>query len=105
MTAWLEGTVAGQTRWTARLLSLRVATPAGAPPVRFEAGQFGKLALDIEGERVARPYSFVNAPGPSLLEFFYAIVDQGPLSPRLAKMDRGDRVFLAPNAAGVSRAV
>ena len=89
-----------QTRWTARLLSLRVVIPKDSPPVRFEAGQFGKLALDIEGEQVARPYSFVNAPGDSPLEFFYAIVDGGPLSPRLAKLDRGDKVFLASGAAG-----
>jgi ferredoxin--NADP+ reductase len=100
VTAWLEGTVAGQTRWTSRLLSLRIAMPAGAPLVRFEAGQFGKLALDIEGERVARPYSFVNPPGDAPLEFFYAIVDQGPLSPRLAMLDTGDKVFLASSAAG-----
>jgi len=100
MTTWLEATVAAQTRWTPRLLSLRVAPPGGASVVRFEAGQFGKLALDIGGERVARPYSFVNAPGTSPLEFFYAIVDAGPLSPRLAMLDRGDKVLLAPSAAG-----
>jgi ferredoxin--NADP+ reductase len=96
--AWIEGTVAGQTQWTGRLLSLRVETPAGAPA--FEAGQFARLALDIDGERIARPYSFVNAPGAAPLEFYYAIVDEGPLSPRLAKLTAGDRVYVAPNPAG-----
>jgi len=100
MSAWLEGTVVGQMRWTDRLLSLKVETPADATGVRFEAGQFGKLALDIEGERVARPYSFVNAPGTRPLEFYYAIVEGGPLSPRLAGLDAGDKVLVAPSAAG-----
>ena len=94
--AWIEGTVASQTRWSDRLLSLKVEAPA----VPFEAGQFARLALDIGGERIARPYSFVNAPGAAPLEFYYAIVGQGPLSPRLAKLAAGDRVYVAPNPAG-----
>ena len=36
MTHWREGTVVGQTRWTGRLLSLKVDAPVEA----FEAGQF-----------------------------------------------------------------
>ncbi len=96
MSAWLEGTVVGQTRWTDRLLSLKVDAPMGP----FEAGQFAKLALDIDGERVARPYSFVNPPGAGTLEFYYAILAAGPLSPRLAALAQGDRVFLSANPAG-----
>ena len=45
-------------RWTDKLYSLQL-TADIAP---FTAGQFTRLALDIDGERVARPYSFVNAP-------------------------------------------
>ena len=100
MTTWLEATVAGHKRWTDRLLSLQVAPPADAPGVPFEAGQFGKLALDVDGERIARPYSFVNAPGAGPLEFYYAIVEGGPLSPRLAALQAGDKVLIASTAAG-----
>lgn len=100
MTTWLEGTVAGQTRWTDRLLSLRVEVPGEAPGIRFEAGQFGKVALDVGGERIGRPYSFVNAPDARTLEFFYAVVDGGPLSPRLARLRAGDKVYLSSSAAG-----
>lgn len=96
MSAWLEGTVVGQTRWTDRLLSLKVDAPMGP----FEAGQFAKLALDIDGERIARPYSFVNPPGEGTLEFYYAIVATGPLSPRLAALAPGDRVLLSAGPAG-----
>jgi len=96
MSKWLEGRVVGQTRWTDRLCSLRVRAPFGP----FTAGQFTKLALDIGGERVARPYSLVNAPGAEPLEFYYNVVQAGPLSPRLAALGAGDAVHVAPNPAG-----
>lgn len=67
MSKWLEGRVVGQMRWSDRLYSLQVQAPFGP----FEAGQFTKLALDIDGERIARPYSLVNAPGAAPLEFYY----------------------------------
>jgi ferredoxin/flavodoxin---NADP+ reductase len=100
MSKWLEGRVAGQTRWTERLLSLRVEAPFGP----FEAGQFAKLALDVGGERIARPYSLVNPPGATPLEFFYNVVAAGPLSPRLAALEAGDTVYVAPNPGGLPRA-
>jgi ferredoxin--NADP+ reductase len=96
MSKWLEGRVAGQTRWNGRLFSLKVHAPLGA----FEAGQFTKLALDAEGERIARPYSLVNPPGAEPLEFFYNVVAAGPLSPRLAALAPGETVYVAPNPAG-----
>jgi ferredoxin/flavodoxin---NADP+ reductase len=96
MSKWLEGRVVGQTRWTDRLCSLQVRAPLG----RFEAGQFTKLALDFGGERVARPYSLVNPPGAEPLEFYYNVVQAGPLSPRLAALGAGDAVHVAPNPAG-----
>jgi ferredoxin--NADP+ reductase len=96
MSKWLEGRVVGQNRWTDRLCSLQVSAPLG----RFEAGQFTKLALDIAGERVARPYSLVNPPGSEPQEFYYNVVAAGPLSPRLAALGAGDAVFLSPNPAG-----
>ena len=96
MSKWLEGRVVGQKRWTDRLCSLQVSAPLG----RFEAGQFIKLALDVDGERIARPYSLVNPPGAEPQEFYYNVVAAGPLSPRLAALGAGDAVFVAPNAAG-----
>ena len=65
MTApWMEGTVASQTRWSDRLLSLKV----DAPAVAFEAGQFARLALDIGGERMMSRdsgHGRMHAHGPS----------------------------------------
>ena len=58
MSKFLEGRVVNVERWTERLHSLQVE----APVEPFKAGQFGRLGLEIVGEMVVRPYSFVNAP-------------------------------------------
>ena len=93
---WVQGTVVAQKHWTDTLLSLQVE----AELTGFEAGQFTKLALQVDGELVARPYSFVNPPGRRPHEFYYAIIPQGPLSPRLARLVPGDTVLLGRAAAG-----
>lgn len=97
MGKWIEGTVVSQKRWTDHLYSLRVDAEIGA----FEPGQWTKLALPVAGEFVARPYSFVNAPKARPHEFFYNTVPEGHLSPRLARLEPMDVVFLAPAAAGL----
>jgi ferredoxin--NADP+ reductase len=97
---WLEGRVLENRHWTDALFSLRVE----APPLRFEAGQFVRIALDIpEGgaeSRIARPFSFVNPPQDPLHEFYGIVVPEGPLSPRLARLERGDKLLVATNPAG-----
>ena len=93
---WLTGRVVENRHWTQSLFSLRVE----AAKVRFEAGQFVRIALDIGGERVARAFSFVNAPQDPTLEFYGVIVPEGPLSPRLALLKPGDALYIASNPAG-----
>lgn len=96
MNKFVAGTVVGKRRWAERLYSLQVAAEV-AP---FHAGQFTKLVLDINGERVGRPYSFINAPGETPLEFYFIEVPDGLLTPRLAALEAGDAVRIAPQAAG-----
>ena len=93
---WLEGTVIENRHWSEALFSLRV---EGARP-GFEAGQFVRIALDIGGERIARPFSFVNPPDDPVLEFYGIVVPEGPLSPRLERLCAGDRLYVASNPAG-----
>jgi len=93
---WLETRVVETRHWTETLFSLRV---EGAK-LAFQAGQFVRIALDIEGERVARAFSFVNAPQDPVLEFYGVIVPEGPLSPRLARLRAGDSLQVASNPAG-----
>lgn len=97
---WLAGRVVENRHWTEALFSLRV---EGAP-LEFEAGQFVRIALDLqpgdEASRIARPFSFVNPPAHAELEFYGIVVPEGPLSPRLARLAAGDTLFVARNPAG-----
>jgi ferredoxin/flavodoxin---NADP+ reductase len=96
VSGWLEGRVLENRHWTDTLFSLRIA----APPLKFQAGQFVRIALDVDGERIARPFSFVNPPADAVLEFYGVIVPQGPLSPRLARLAAGEVLFVATNPSG-----
>jgi ferredoxin--NADP+ reductase len=97
---WLDAEVIENRHWTDTLFSLKVR----GPDLRFEAGQFVRIALDtVEGDagsRVARPFSFVNPPHDPVLEFYGVVVPEGPLSPRLERLAAGARLYVAPNPAG-----
>jgi len=100
MAAWVEGRVAGKRHWTQSLFSLQV----DAPEVTFVAGQFGRLALPAPaGQKdpmLGRPYSFVNPPHRQPHEFYFIVLPNGPLTPRLAALNVGDPVWLGPRANG-----
>lgn len=97
MVNWKRAEVVANHRWTERLYSLRFEAELPA----FKAGQFVRVGLDIDGERVARPYSLVNAPGRGPGEIYYNPVPQGPLSPRLATLQPGDRLWISDSANGL----
>lgn len=96
MAAWNEGKVVKNHNWGEKLYTLYV--EADIEP--YQAGQFARLGLEIDGEIVGRPYSLVNAPGTKPLEIYYIEVDGGPLTTRLVNMQPGDRVLIAPRANG-----
>ena len=96
MADWVTGKVTKVQNWTDALFSLTV----HAPVLPFTAGQFTKLGLEIEGERVQRAYSYVNSPDNPDLEFYLVTVPDGKLSPRLAALKPGDEVQVVSEAAG-----
>lgn len=96
MADWVTGKVVKIQNWTATLFSLTI----HAPVHPFTAGQFAKLGLDIDGERIQRAYSYVNAPDNPDLEFYLVTVPDGQLSPRLAALKPGDDVQIVSEAAG-----
>lgn len=96
MSKWVEGKVVRLRQWTDELYSVQV--EADIAP--FTAGQFNRLALEIDGEMIARPYSFVNGPDNPIHEFYFITVKDGPLTAELVKLNSGDRLYLAAKAAG-----
>ncbi|MBI3188992.1 MAG: ferredoxin--NADP reductase, partial [Gammaproteobacteria bacterium] len=97
MTDWLQGRIIERKQWNHDLFSLRFEAPL-AP---FKAGQFVLIALDIDGVRIKRPYSLVNAPHEKQLEIYFNVVSDGPLSPRLATLDTDDILWVSSGASGL----
>ncbi|PHM64285.1 putative flavohemoglobin [Xenorhabdus stockiae] len=96
MANWVTGKVTDVTNWTDSLFSIKL----HAPIEKFTAGQFAKLALEIEEERIQRAYSYINAPNDNSLEFYLVTVPNGKLSPQLATLQVGDEVLVTEQAAG-----
>ncbi len=96
MSNWVKGKVIENKHWTDLLYSLQI--EADIDP--FTAGQYGRLGLEIGDQIVGRPYSFVNAPHESLLEFYSITVSEGPLSPRLAELRAGDLIYIDKRVNG-----
>lgn len=96
MAEWVTGTITQVQHWTENLFSITLQ----APVHNFTAGQFAKLGLDIDGERVQRAYSYVNAPSDNNLEFYLVTVPDGKLSPRLHSLQAGDTLQVTEEAAG-----
>ncbi|WP_337263224.1 MULTISPECIES: ferredoxin--NADP(+) reductase [unclassified Serratia (in: enterobacteria)] len=96
MAEWVNGKVTQVTHWTDGLFSITV----NAPIDSFTAGQFAKLALEIDGERIQRAYSYVNAPSDPNLEFYLVTVPEGKLSPQLQQLQPGAEVQITKEAAG-----
>ncbi|HET9843968.1 MAG TPA: ferredoxin--NADP reductase [Gammaproteobacteria bacterium] len=97
MTGWISGRVVSQHKWTDSLYSLYVQTD----PIPFIAGQFCRIALDIDDKRIARPYSFVNSPNDSIHEFYYNHVPNGLLTEQLIKLSTDDTLWVASKGAGL----
>jgi ferredoxin/flavodoxin---NADP+ reductase len=93
---WTQGKVIKRIDWNDELFSLFIDADIGD----FTAGQFIKLGLDIDGKRVGRAYSLVNAPGSELLEVLLVSVEDGLLSPALHRLQPGDTVNVSSKASG-----
>ena len=87
------GRVIENRHWTDTLFSLRVEGPGP----KFEAGQFVRIGIE---PTLVRAFSFVNPPEDPVLEFYGVVVPHGPLSPRLARLEKGDVLRVASNPAG-----
>lgn len=96
MAEWVTGKVVQVTNWTDSLFSIQVHAPIAA----FTAGQYAKLGLEVDGERIQRAYSYVNAPSNPNLEFYLVTVPEGKLSPRLHALRPGMELQVTKDAAG-----
>lgn len=61
---------------------------------KFVPGQYATLGVEEAGRRIERPYSIVSSPLEEELEFFVELVPEGALTPRLHKLQPGDRLLM-----------
>jgi ferredoxin--NADP+ reductase len=66
----------------------------------FKAGQFVRLQLPVDGDRLAKSYSLVNAPDEPDVEVFYNRVPGGRFSNSLASLQAGDSIEVSQPANG-----
>jgi ferredoxin/flavodoxin---NADP+ reductase len=60
----------------------------------FAPGQYATLGVEADGKRIERPYSIASAPWERELEFFFELVPEGALTPKLYELRPGAEVFM-----------
>lgn len=85
-------------RWTERLVSFRISRPE---TYRFVPGLYARLGLaGDDGEQLWRAFSMVSAPAEPFLEFVATLVENGPFSRLLARIEPGCPIALDSAAFG-----
>src|SRR6266853_3247740 len=67
-------------------------------PFTFKPGQYATLGVQTEAKRIERAYSIVSSPLETGLEFFFELVPQGELTPKLYALKPGDEVLMRKSA-------
>lgn len=73
------------------LWMIRVQVPG---EFKFAAGQYATLGVWGAERRLERPYSIVSSPYQRELEFFFELVPNGELTPRLYQLQPGDELLM-----------
>jgi len=70
-------------------------------PLIFRPGQYATLGMWEGRKIVERPYSIVSSPLEDEIEFFFELVPQGGLTPRLKETQVGETVVMRRQAKGL----
>jgi ferredoxin--NADP+ reductase len=73
--------------------------PGGA--FSFKPGQYATLGVQVPEKRIERAYSIVSSPIENEVEFFFELVPQGELTPKLYKLQVGDEVLMRKSSKGL----
>ena len=84
-------TVLSVQRWSDNLFSFTLTRPAH---FRFTAGQFARIGIEVNGEKIFRAYSVVSSPFADELEFFSIVVPDGAFTSHLQHLKAGDTLLL-----------
>src|ERR1700689_4323833 len=57
-------------------------------------GQYATLGIEKDGKLIERPYSIASSPSEDEVEFFFELVPEGALPPKLHKLQPGDALLM-----------
>ena len=80
------------------LWSIRVAPEQ---PLGFKPGQYATLGVEHEDKVIERAYSIVSSPLEPEIEFFFELVPQGALTPKLYPLGVGDTMLMRKQSKGL----
>lgn len=70
-------------------------------PFSFKPGQYATLGVQTAEKRIERAYSIVSSPLENEIEFFFELVPQGELTPKLYELKTGDQVLMRKSPKGL----
>src|SRR5579885_494613 len=73
--------------------------PGGA--FTFKPGQYATLGVQTSEKRIERAYSIVSSPLENEIEFFFELVPQGELTPKLYQLKVGDEMLMRKSPKGL----
>lgn len=92
-----EETVLWVKRHTPKHLTFAITRPKH---YRFSAGQFSRLGVRNGAGFLWRAYSIISAEYADVLEYFVVLIEGGPMSSRLARLQQDDVLLLDKTAQG-----
>ncbi|WP_373796432.1 ferredoxin--NADP reductase [Neisseria dentiae] len=94
---YTEETVLWVEHHTPKLMTFAITRPES---YRFSAGQFSRLGFRDGAGFIWRAYSVMSAEYADMLEYFAVLIENGPMSAKLAVLQSGDTVLLDKTATG-----
>ena len=70
-------------------------------PFKFAPGQYATLGVETPEKRSERAYSIVSSPYEDEIEFFFELVPEGELTPKLYQLQVGDRMKMRKSPKGL----
>ena len=67
---------------------------------KYAPGQYATLGVEGPDKRSERPYSIVSSPYEEEIEFFFELVPQGELTPKLYALQQGDELLMRKASKG-----
>jgi ferredoxin--NADP+ reductase len=94
---YAEQTITSVRRWSDRTFSFMTTRPDAFD---FKNGEFVMLGLRSDGKLIPRAYSIVSTNRDDHLEFLSIQVPDGPLTSRLAQVDKGNSIWINTKTTG-----